>query len=44
MTYDTELLLLKEELPDNATTTTCMSPHNLLSIFMCSDVPGYETL
>ena len=42
MTYDIESLLLKSNLPELTRTTTYHSRHELVSVSVCTNVPGYE--
>ena len=42
MTYDIESLLLKSDLPQSTTTTTYHSRHELVSVSVCTNIPGYE--
>ena len=41
MTYDIEAVLLKENLPDGTATTSFLNEHQLVSVSLCSNVPGF---
>ena len=43
ITYDIECLLSKEQLPEGTDKVTYTSRHELLSVSVCSNVPGYDT-
>ena len=43
ITYDIECLLSKEQLPEGTDKVTYTSRHELLSVSICSNVPGHDT-
>ena len=40
-TYDIESLLVKDDLPSDTGTLTFKNRHRLLSVSVCSNVPGF---
>ena len=43
ITYDIERFLSKEQLPEGTDKVTYTSRHKLLSVSICSNVPGHDT-
>ena len=43
ITYDIECLLSRERLPESNDKVTYASRHKLLSVSVCSNVPGHDT-
>ena len=43
ITYDIECLLSREQLPEGTDKVTYTNRHELLSVSICSNVPGYDT-
>ena len=43
ITYDIECLLSREQLPEGTNKVTYTNRHELLSVSVCSNVPGYDT-
>ena len=43
ITCNKECLLSKDQLPEGTDKVTYTSRHKLLSVFICSNVPGYNT-
>ena len=42
MTYDIEAMLCRDNLPADTSKMTFSSRHNLLSVSLCSNIPGHE--